>query len=1118
MKFGGCLNPMHVNALFFHRNWHRWLLAGIVFCAVFLRYGGFDRQMEMHPDQPVIVEWMNRTATDGYLKNTVYPGGFFRLYNQFRRAVYPFIQLKQQWRYQLGEIDRVLPLRGINFTLGRHFNVWLASLTCLLVYLLAVTVSGSKWTGLFSALLFCFAPDHIDHAHYVETDIAMVFTLALALWLWARFAQQRTWWLFAAAALASGFAAGTKYILFCLVALGWIFSFYSAASPVPKYKWWRILLLLLCATAIFAMGFALACPEVMDWNSFRAGLRGQGARVYGEGITLMGQARSEPFIQLRSHWLWVRDSIEPLGWGSLLAAAMGLLIAGTPAYRRFWPVLIGFPLFYLYFLLFKAPWIRNQEIMNFLPPWAVLAGLAPYYLWRQPVARRLGRLVAVILLLAAALPVIHTGLLAASLYKWPDTRYLANRWLQRHLPRDSALGLERYTDPAHLNVGRTADFIYKVETAGPTLLKTRNFDGILRNPVSNGRGIRHPLTGQRYPKYQAAFEAFTNQATLLCRWGPLQSDTCKLPFLLPQLELWRLAAPTSSLALQLPLTQPGYISQCGRETFFRAGHELGSAELLLIDKYPRQCAFGGPEMLPRPVFALVNTLERPADLQLRGFGRRIHRQLAPYEAVVLPLKRPSWRPGFNVFELLTVATRPEPHIEYVPCLLRAAFDAPAAAAILQQTGHMRQALDLLITTSMTLPTEQMEQITALIYPLAVANSEWVLADQWARRAGELHARLQTALAMPPESISVNQINGSCYNQCARIRISPSDVIAQLVIQNDLAVSPEDFPALPPGVTMELPVRLARGIYTITMAGRPHLRPSQPGAAPGHFAVYDYRGRTIAQGPWKILPDDFSKMEFTMPVGRESAVWLHFVSTTPVMLEYRDLEIRWEIHDQIRALYNELTAARAAHNLHAGLADQALAIMANAAPPCWNELELQRLELAALTAARAAPERIGQAARNLLQKSPDYWPALQAVDPDAAQRLPANLVNPIRFSPFLDLVGLYKSVTNTPGAASVNQFALIFEAQDDDTPPLAVRIYRRKNRSWREGVFLPIGPGNRRLQRGERVAVYLAPDAMGGTTFTPADTGVAVQANVRWSPGTLHPEGRHDAIISLLEIK
>jgi len=302
-----------------------------------------------------------------------------------------------------------------------------------------------------------------------------------------------------------------------------------------------------------------------------------------------------------------------------------------------------------------------------------------------------------------------------------------------------------------------------------------------------------------------------------------------------------------------------------------------------------------------------------------------------------------------------------------------------------------------------------------------------------------------------------------------------------------------------------------------MAVRPYLRPSGSSNDPVNFSVYDQHGKVLAQGSWQTLPNDFAPMEFTMPVGRESAAWLHFTSTTPVMLEYRDLEIRWNIHDQIRALYNALTAARVAHNLRAGLADQALATLANAVPPCWNELELQRLKLAALQAANADPDRIVQAARQLLQKSPDYWPALQVIDPAAAQRRPANLAKPVRFPPLLAMVGIKKGAPDIPGAASVNQFELIFEALDDDTPPLAAVIHCRRHHGWREHMRLPIGPASRRLQRGERVVVRFEPDVSFDAKRMSADIGISVQANVRWSPGTLQPEGRRDTIISLQEV-
>jgi len=1101
------------------RHWQRWLLAGIVVCAVFLRYGGFDRPVEMHPDQPRILSWMERTADEGYLKNTVYPGGFFTMFNQFRRVVAPILYLEQQWRYELGEIDRVKLPRNIEFALGRHFNAWLAGLTCALVYLLAATVSNSKWAALYAALLFCFMPEHIIHAHYVQTDIAMVFTLTLALWLWARFAQRRAVWLFAAATLASGFAAGTKYTLLCLAPLGWIFSFYHPAistagslPAIPRLKKWRRIGLLLCAaTVLFGIGFALASPAVWDWSSFREGLRYQGMRVYGEGATLLNQARGEPFIQLRSHWLQLCRAAAPLGWGALLAAALGLAIAGTPAYRNFWPALIGFPLCYLYYYLFRAPWVRGQEFLNLLPVWVVLAGLAPRYLWRNwqhPAARRLARLAAIALVFATALPVVHLGLLAASPFKWTDTRHLANRWLQRHMPRDCALGLERYADPAHLDVGRTAAFIHKIETAGAGVFDRGEYDAILRNPSSDGRGIRHPLTGRRYPKYQAAFEAFTNQAARLCAWGLLPQDAFSSPFSSPDLELWVPAPPAApALALQLPLVQPGYINWRGRETFFRAGHELGSADLLLVDKYPRQCAFGGPDDLPRPVFALFNTLERPAEFRLRGFGRRTRRRLAPYAAAVVPLQRPCWRPRPGCFELLTAATSPEPHIEYVPCLLRTAYDAPEAAAILRQTGHGRQALELL----KQIPVSA-ESGAILIYPLAVAHGAWDLADQWAERANELRARLQQALTMPPQAISINRINGDHYNQCARIRLSPPETCARLQLEPDQATPPENLPGLPPGSTLDLSTRLAQGVYSISMKLRAQPLAGGAAAASASFAVYDFRGRTIAQGPWQSAPDDYFPLEFTLTAVRESAAWLHFTSTTPALLEYRDLEIRWNIHDQIRAFYNELTAARAAHQLHAGRPGQALALLSEAAPPCWNELEFKRLELAALQAGPAAPERLAQAARQILHAAPDYYPALNVIQPDAATRLPANLPNPVLYPPFLALVGA--RADQAEGGA----IELIFEALDDDVPSLAaVSHHRRGRRGWRQDACLPIGPEHRRLTRGERVAVRFETGKNLDAGRTPAGLGLSIQANVRWSPGTLPPAGRSEPIIAINEL-
>lgn len=1074
-------------------NYARWLLLGIVLAAAFLRYGGFDRPAEMHPDQPRILSWMERTEEDGYLKNTVYPGGFFVLFNQFRRVASSCLHLQHLWRYRLNEVDRVEPPCNLHLFLGKHFNVWLAAFTCVFIYLLAAKITQSRRIGLYAAGLFCMAPEHIIHAHYVQTDIAMVFTLTLALCLWSYFARQRSLWLFAAAAIASGFAAGTKYTLLCLAPLGLIFSFYAPADGAKS--WRRIIICIITGIVLFAVGFSLATRQILDWSAFQEGLRYQNMRVYGEGVTLLNQARGEPWIKLQSHCRQFCNAAQLLGWGSLFSIIAGLCLAGTATYRQYWPVLIGFPLLYLYYYLFKAPWVRGQEFMNFFPAWAVLAGLLPLYLW-QARHRLIGRTAAIILMAVTFLPLFQNGLLAASPFNWKDTRYLANRWMQRHLPADFTLGLERYTDPAHVGVGQKSGFIHKIETASRDLLETQKYDAILRNPSSDGRGLRHPVTKHRYPKYQAAFDAFTNRAVCLRAWGLLPPGHFISPFTSPDLELWLYQDSAAELDLQLPLAQPAYISRLGRETFFASGHTAGSADLLLIDRYPRKCAFAGPDELPRPVYALVNTLERPTDFYMHGFGRRFKQQLSAYQAVAVPLQRPWWRQRLNGFEKLTAATKPKPHIEYVPCLLRAAFDVPEAAALLQQTGHYKQALALLQNS------HSLESCSpALSYTLAIANEQWELAAKLEPHASELRTQLQQALSLPPESITLNGINGQHYNQCARIRLTPADASIKMEINPGRLSSPETLPGLPKGVTLNLNSRLARGVYTVAMKLR-----ALPESGDGAFSVYDCQGHKLTEGLWQYVSNESYAIEFAMPVSRETDAWLHFASTIPAILKCRKLEIRWDVHSQIRAIYNALTAAAARHQLHAGRPNQALALLTEAAPPCWNDLEFKRLELAALQDSAADPERCAQTARRILPAAPAYYPALNIVNPDAAASLPANLPQPILYSSLLALIGVN---TNLADGHAVE---LIFEAMDDDIPSLAAVTYHRGDRNRRrKGECLPIGPECRKLTRGERVAVRIEDPT------SPLNLCFSVQSNVRWSPGVIKPEERRDPVIAVSEL-
>lgn len=1090
------------------RHWNKLLLFLVIISAAYLRYGGFDRPLLMHPDQPRILGWMERTLNDGYLKNTVYPGGFFTLFRYFEPGVSFFSKIHQKWLYHLGLEDTATSAKDYLFKTGRHFNIWLASLTCGLAYLLTLTVSRSVWAALFSALLLCFMPKHIIHSHYLQTDIAMVFTLTLALWLWARYARTRSIGSFCLASAASGFAAGTKYTLICLLPLGYIFSFYKTKrqllpdlnhKPPTLPVWQRVSLYLLCATLLFVIGFTLATPAVLNWSRFHKGLVYENMRVYGEGAAILNQARGEPFILTKHHWAQLLAAVQSIGLPLLLTAFAGILVlCRSNSYRRYWPVLIAFPALYLYYYLVKAPWVRSQEFMNFFPAVITLSPLFLVYC-RQIAKDKKNAYYAKAAVVALGLIVIcsvaQIGRLAASPFNWPDTRVLANRWLSLHLPENTSLGLERYTDFASQKVGQHARFIHKIEVVKEGLFDDLKFDAVLRNPSSDGRGIRHPVTKERYPPYQARFDAFTNNAVKLCAWGLLPPHLFSSPFSSPDIELWRQKPQTPiKLSFQLPLAQPGYLSQKGRETFFPFQNCLGSRSVLLVDKNKQRVALGGPEALNLPFYCIFNTLERQADLKLQGAGCKVKTNLEPYQLFCAPIADIRWRPQLYRYEFIDLSVKPLPHITYVPLFARIAYDSVSAARILHQLGYNKEALDLLLNN---MPEAIDDKYASLAYTLSVAEGNWELADRWMDKANQLLQTLKEALSLPPETLSVNGVNGKDYNWCARLRLNT----LKFDLNPGSSHSPEDCPGLPPGYTLNLPVRLTQGTYTIKWNTKAKTSfPSDPSKT-DYYAIYDFYGNLLSQGIWDNVPKDTFAMEYNLNVNRESGIWLHFVSTTPASLECNNLTICWDIHSQIKAVYNKLLAAQAAHLLHKDNCEQALSMLSKTVTPAWNELELQRLKLEAHKQANASRETLISLSRELLAQAPNYWPALEIADSESALELTADFTTPIVFPPLL----VFRGRKNYPGKC-----ALIFEALGDNLPPLDVSLYERHKRRWRKKTSQPLGSGHGLLKRGERVSVNFAL----GSGQDDTKLGFAVQAQRRWSPGTLQPAELQDKVIPL----
>lgn len=670
------------------------LLAGL-----FLRFAGLTEEFRLHPDERKIADWMDRYHNHIPMPK-VYPGGFFVLADAARKT-YEWTVFKplHRWAYFTRQTDQFNSGRPDPIRFGRPFNAALGTLGILLAALLARRVTRSRAGALLAAFLMAFAALPIEHAHYLETDIAMLVTLTLALFLLARAVEKRTAASLALAALAAGFAAGTKFPLaLLLVPLLATAGLQPRPAALPRPRWPRRLGFLLLALLLGAAGFVLALPEARHLGHFLEGVRGGTESAYFQTSLLLGEHRGEPHAR---EWMNAANMVRfarTLGAGWLLAAALGLPLCLQRRWRPYWPVTLLFPAAFLWFIVFHAPWSRSQEFMTLVPDFCLWAALPVAALWNLRRWPRAGKGLALALVAAAALPAARMGTAVSSQFAWEDTRRLANRQLKIFYPADQDLGTERYTSPAEEWAAARAWDLDKIESVEPEFLRTNAIHYVLRNVDAHGRGILDPITGRLFPLYAARMEHFLRNGQRLAAWGALDSPAPQPAFRSPDLELWSRPAdsplPHEDIGVELP--RPSLVQDEGRTTWFLGKLGAGPRFTLLLDKNPREIAIGGPGDFSGPVFLVVSTRERAAAVRAHGFGRTGRLDLPPYDAGVIPLQRPWWNPRWTRFEYVVVRTQAsEPDITYLPCYLRIAFDPVEAATLLLDEGHPDKAVALL---------------------------------------------------------------------------------------------------------------------------------------------------------------------------------------------------------------------------------------------------------------------------------------------------------------------------------------------------------------------------------------------------------------------------------------
>ena len=1108
---------------------HRWALLLVCLAAFCLRFQGINWPA-FHPDEHPIGEWVDKAARGAPQKDKLYAHGFFHLVKPAIWISRGLDYTSNAFAFQRGLKDRVRRTEDNTIMVARWFNVWAGTLVCLAGYLLVRRITRSPWAGVFGAALLGLAQYPVEHSHYGETDIAMLLTLTTTLWLMAVTVETRRRLVFVLAALAGGFAAGTKFTLFLLLpvilALGVTFDPRSLSLRACARAGGLVLAGLVC----FLLGFLLAMPEAADVGWFFKGLAYEKARVFGEAALNLGPLRGDPQVRYMVHAREFLEYLNTLGWGWLVLVVVGLPCLALRTFRRFWTVTWLFPILFLIYWIYQAPWVRSQEFMAFLPGFAVLAALPLIMLWRSgPGFRRL----AILILAAVALMANGiNGCRTASLFGWTDTRLLAKQWLQTYMPMQRTIATENYADPAWADIDRLPVCINKIEKTGFAFLVARDTDYLLRTASNSGRGLRNPLTDTLYPAPQELFDEFIRNSERLRVWAPLPPQGLAT-FVSPAIELYGLKIYPREHKINLELPRPlwlnnYYDSEKGRQTFFPVGRKLGAATGLLIDCLPRTIAIGGPQAPQGPIFLIFNTAERSATISIRGFGQTRRATLSPYDTAIVPLERSPWRPRLSQFEEITLRTERVKDVVYIPCFARVAFSPSEVARICLD-------LDAEEAVWKTFSEQDLARTCdpATAYLLAVRSARWA----WAKQLEPAADRVATALAIiaraDPATVRINGNSGYYYNEFARTRMdeAPRDIIslrekpdARLIVKEittknclNLTEPVQSAPvssALYEAV-LQLPVRLARGRYTFCGEIMAKADGSTNGTSD---AVFEF---LFGQPEQRIArhaaghPDMWAPLTFEFQVARETQPRFIVRTHTPARLYVRNTEIRWSLASALASVMSDLAVARAAHAAAGGKYADALRRLAGLDPENlrWNELEIRQLELAGARG-RGDQETSLQAARRLLELAPGDYASLQALAETnpafqaVAAELAANLKAPVEFGAHMNLVGF---ILHPAG----QKVCCVWEAQKNETLPMAVSFWIRRRGEWRKKQVQFLSD-RQWLAKGERVTVEVKlNEAFAG--YTPETIALGLETAVQWHPGALPVVGSQEPVVSFADL-
>jgi hypothetical protein len=317
---------------------------------------------------------------------------------------------------------------------GRLLSVACGVATVALVAALARRTHGrlAAWSA---ALFMAAAPFAVQDAHYVKHDVPATVTVVLAhlafVSLIADATRHGSVRRVCAAGAACGVAFSTHYYtVFLALPL--------AAAVVWSSNDWRSACrgLATAAAAASVVFFALSPFLLPELGTAVADISANRAIVVDRAVA----GRLGPFASAGAYMRMLAG--DAAGW-----PVAALALAGVPLLwrldRRKAVLLLLFPLAFLAFISNTVP--ATRYLNPILPSLTVLAGVSVATIAERQVRARTR--VAVALMLVAAIPGLWQSIRVGLFFRQTDTRTLALRYIEAHVPAGSSVGLQPQSVP-----------------------------------------------------------------------------------------------------------------------------------------------------------------------------------------------------------------------------------------------------------------------------------------------------------------------------------------------------------------------------------------------------------------------------------------------------------------------------------------------------------------------------------------------------------------------------------------------------------------------------------------------------------------------------------------------